>query len=98
MKLQSRLAILLLALHGAACAAPLSASDMQEDLRFLRDTWSHEDRTLDDTERRAFDEVVDGAAARSNSLSPSGFALEVARAVATANNGHSTANIDAYLH
>ena len=98
MKLRSRLAILLLALHGAASAAPLSASDMQEDLRFLRDTWSHEDRTLDDTERRAFDAVVDGAIARSNSLTPSAFALEVARAVATANNGHSTADIDAYLH
>ena len=96
--LRIRFAILLLAFQGLACAAPLTAADMQEDLRYLRDTWSHTDRTLDDTERRAFDAVVDGALARTNSLSPADFALEVARAVATANNGHSAADIDAYLH
>ena len=98
MKTRSLLAMLLLAFHGAASAAPLTAADMQEDLRYLRDTWSHTDRTLDEDERRKFDAVVDSALERSRSLSPAGFALEVARAVATANNGHSAADIDAYLH
>ena len=90
--------VLLLALHCTASGATLTPADMQEDLRYLRDVWSQTDRTLDAAERRQFDAIVDGALARTGSLTPADFALEVSRAVAAANNGHSTADITAWLH
>ena len=90
--------VLLLALHFTASGATLTPADMQEDLRYLRDVWSQTDRTLDAAERRQFDAIVDGALARTGSLTPADFALEVSRAVAAANNGHSTADITAWLH
>jgi hypothetical protein len=92
------LSILLLALHGPVLAAPLTASDMREDLRYLREVWSHADRSLDEDERRSFNALVDATMAKVDSLSPSEFALEISRAVATAGNVHSQANIGTYLH
>jgi hypothetical protein len=71
---------------------------MQKDLRYLRDVWSHTDRSLDDSERRRFDVIVDRALGRVDSLTPADFALEVSRAVATAGNAHSSADIAAWLH
>jgi hypothetical protein len=90
--------VLLLAIHSPAGGAPLTPADMREDLRFLREVWSHTDRSLDEGERRRFDAVVDEALARADSLSPADFALEVSRAVAATNNGHSAADITAHLH
>lgn len=98
MKLRPLLAILLFACNAPALASPLTAADMREDLRQLREVWSHTDRSLDDAERRQFDAVVDAALARSDTLAPADLALEVSRAVATARNGHSDADIGAFLH
>src|SRR5688572_14571907 len=98
MKLQSLLAILPLACAVPASAAPLSSAAMQEDVRYLRDVWSQTDRSLDDKARRDFDAVVDAALARVGTLRPEDFALEVSRAVATANNAHTKANIGEFLH
>jgi hypothetical protein len=98
MRLRLLYTILPLAFAVPAPAAPLTSAAMQEDLRFLREVWSHTDRSLDDEERREFDAVVDAALARAETLTPADFALEVSRAVATAHNGHSAANIGAFLH
>jgi PAS domain-containing protein len=98
MRLRLLAAILLFVFNGPAPGAALTPAAMQEDLRYLRDVWSHTDRSLDDDERRSFDAAVDAVLSRTTRLSPLEFAFEISRAVAKARNVHSQASISAYLH
>lgn len=68
--------------------ANLTASQIREDLTFLRTQWAPLDRSFSGPQRLAFDQAVDDSIARAEAMSPADLALDVMRAVAIARNGH----------
>jgi hypothetical protein len=93
------LGIALSLLFRGAAADPLPAqltpAQMRDDLTYLRDKWSHEERSLNEATRAEFDRQVSEAAERVDKLSVNEFSLEVARLVAIGGNGHSAADVPA---
>jgi hypothetical protein len=87
-----------LVLTSTAPAEPLTPDAMRADFVFLRDVWSHTDRSLSAERRPRFEQVVAEAMGKADKLTPAGFSLEVARAVAVAGNGHSEAHLGPHLH
>jgi hypothetical protein len=75
----------------------LTPAQMREDLDFLKDEWAPQDRSFNDSQRVEFNRLVDETAAAAERLAPEEFALEVMRAVAIARNGHTNANVGAFL-
>jgi hypothetical protein len=97
-------------LAGLICALPagaestpqpqppaLTPSQMRDDLYYLRHTWAAADLTFDAQERKQFDFLVSRMMVDADTLTPSGFALEVARAVAVSGNGHTEAAFGDYI-
>jgi hypothetical protein len=80
---------------GATAAPPqqLSPAQMREDLIYLRDTWSREDRSFSPSARAEFDRAARALDAELTKLTPQQFALEIARLVAIGGNGHTTASL-----
>jgi hypothetical protein len=75
----------------------LTPSQMRDDLYFLRHTWAAADLTFDDQERKEFEFLVSRMMVDADTLTPSAFALEVARAVAVSGNGHTEAAFGDYI-
>ena len=75
--------------------AKLTAAEMREDLAYLRDTWSHEDRSFSAANRERFELEVESVAANVDGLTSQQLALEVARLAAIADNGHTVSSIPA---
>lgn len=98
MKLIRLLVIASLVLCAPAHGQSLTADDMRDDLRYLRDVWSSTDRSLTPERREQFDTAIRQASLRTSKLSDVDFALEVSRLVAIAHNGHSGANVEGRLH
>lgn len=88
-----------LASAGAASAneAKLTPHQMREDLAFLKGEWAAQDNSFSESQRQDFNRHVDATAAAADTLAPEAFALEVMRAAAIARNGHTNANINAFL-
>src|SRR5262245_55797339 len=61
--------------------AQLTPDEMRDDLAYLRDKWSHEDRSLSDAARADFEQQLRDAAQRVDKLGLNEFSLEVARLV-----------------
>jgi hypothetical protein len=75
----------------------LTPAQMREDLTFLKEEWAPLDKSFSDGQRQEFNRRVDDTAAASEHLTPEEFALDVMRAVAIARNGHTSANVGAFL-
>lgn len=75
----------------------LTPAQMREDLVFLKEEWAPLDKSFSDRQREEFNRRVDETAAAAEHLAPGEFALEVMRAVAIARNGHTNANVGAFL-
>jgi hypothetical protein len=93
----------LVAIQGVASASPLSLpvltdQQMREDLVYLRDVWAPMDKSFGPGQRAQFEEIVNAAIARANTLTAVDFSLEIARAVAVAGNGHTEADLGPYFH
>lgn len=74
---------------SAEQSSVLTPEQVAEDLDILRNEWATADRSLTKEKRRAFEAVVDRIAGGSNGTTTSDFYMEVARAVAKAENAHS---------
>lgn len=98
MALRILLSLLMFSSSVLAETRPLTAEDMQEDLRALVDIWSETDRSLTPERRKMFDAAVADISSRVSTLTPAQFALEVSRAVAIARNGHSQAQVEGRFH
>ncbi|MGN8115653.1 hypothetical protein [Labrys sp. 22185] len=75
----------------------LQPQQLREDLAFLKERWAPLDKSFSDEQRQAFDRRIEEIAAAADKLTPEDFALSVMGAVALAGNGHTNANVAAYL-
>lgn len=79
-------------------AAPaLTPAQMRDDLYYLRHTWAAADLSFDERERKDFERLVSRMMVDADTLTPSAFALEVARAVAVSGNGHTEVALGDYI-
>lgn len=85
--------ILLFCAPVAAGVPMLTADQMRQDLKHLRDVWAVQDRSMDDDQRRRFEGIVNTALAKADHFTMPEFALEVSRAVAVSRNGHSGSSL-----
>ncbi len=92
------------ALGASYVGGPASANDtqltpaqMREDLLFLKQKWFPLDKSFSGSQRVEFNRRVEETIATTDRLAPQAFALEVMRAVAIARNGHTSANVGAFL-
>lgn len=82
---------------ASAESPSLTPAQMREDLLFLKQQWIDMDHSFSDQQRLAFHAHVDDLLAGADRLSPQMFSMEVARGAALARNGHSNANISAFV-
>ena len=91
------LAILLLPLTGHAGEIPLTPRQMREDLSALKQQWAPLDKSFSPDQRQAFERHVTSIESTIGQLTAEAFAMEIMRSVAIARNGHTNANIGAFL-
>lgn len=75
----------------------LQPQQLREDLAFLKERWAPLDKSFSEEQRQAFNRRIEEIAAAADKLTPEDFALDVMGAVALAGNGHTNANVAAYL-
>ncbi|HTV69865.1 MAG TPA: peptidase S41 [Rhizobiaceae bacterium] len=75
----------------------LTPEQMRKDLTFLKTEWAPLDKSFGPEQRREFERIVDETSAAADELAPEEFALELMKAVAVAHNGHTNANVGAFL-
>ncbi|OCC02873.1 peptidase S41 [Labrys sp. WJW] len=82
---------------GHAGDIELQPQQMREDLAFLKQRWAPLDKSFSDEQRQAFSRRIEETETVADKLTPEDFALDVMGAVALAGNGHTNANVAAYL-
>ncbi len=87
----------ILPLTGYANENSLTARQMREDLSALKQQWAPLDKSFSPDQRQAFERHVSSIESEVDRLSPEAFAMEIMRSVAIARNGHTNANIGAFL-
>jgi len=78
--------------------APLTATQMREDLGVLRAQWAPFDKSFSAEQLVLLDRTIDEALVRADTLSPAEFALAIMRAAAIPRNGHTRASVGMMLH